>query len=115
MNAEALEAMGTAIGNAIVAARRQVDNATILAQKQNNVRKAAVSAPKFALGQNFNAFKIQYETWRRASGMMETVRVAAVAAADGNPGNNAYNRPIHSAEFQAEQLNIQFYLRKWTL
>ena len=108
MNAEALEAMGAAIGNAIVAARRQTDEETILANKRNNVRKAAVSAPKFALGQNFNAFKIQYETWRRASGMMETVRVAAVAAADGNPGNNEYDKPIHSAEFQAEQLNVQF-------
>ena len=83
----------------VLSNRQGNDRANLLNMKQNNIRKSAASAPKFQAGQNFNSFRIQYESWRRASGMLETYRVAAVAAdpAQGIAGNDEYDQALQIA------------------
>ena len=102
MNANDIRDIGVAVAQAIVQARNGQDNAQIMSRKQADVRKAAASAPRFKLNDNFNAFRIRYESWRRASGIMETMEVPG---AEGQPAQQA---AVHTAEFQAEQLLVQF-------
>ena len=108
MDENQIRAMGIAIGQGMVAATQQRDNNTMVSRKQDSIRKAAASAPRFKISDNFNAFKLQYESWRRAVGILETVRIAAQQPEGNNPGHEAYDQIIHSAEFQAEQLVVQF-------
>ena len=97
--------MATAIGNAIAQARVRPDPAGLLATKQNNIRKACAYAPKYKQGDNFNAFRVAYENWRAASGVMEEEQRAEVPGPGGHP---AGMYPIHTADFQARQLLVQF-------
>ena len=94
MNENQIQALGAAIGQAMALVPRPVDpNAAEreLDIKRNAVRKNASTAPRYRQGENFNSFVITYESWRRASGIMETRQVAAVAPdpAQGIQGNNA--------------------------
>ena len=96
LDAAQIQALGTAIGQAIAAAPRPNEAARQMDVKRNNVRKAAASAPKFAAGTSYLAFETQYLAWRRASGIMETVV----------QGDNEV--PVHDAIFQSELLCICF-------
>ena len=97
MNADQIQALGMAIGQAMAAAPRPNEEARQMDIKRNNVRKAASSAPRFTAGTSYLAFETQYLAWRRASGIMEVVR---------NPAGQ--DIPVHDAVFQSELLCISF-------
>ena len=105
MNADQIAAVVTAsvqpIVNALNNRQRGGDVDEQRHKREQNIRRTATSAPIYKSGDNFPEWKISMESWRLASGILDTY---TVTLADGSQETRFW----HEAEFQAQQLLLQF-------
>ena len=104
MNADQIAAVVTASVQPIVQAlnnrQRGGDENEQRHKREQNIRRDAASAPIYKTGDNFPEWKIAMESWRLASGILDTY---TVNLADGTQETRFW----HEAEFQAQQLLLQ--------
>ena len=105
MNADQIAAVVTASVQPIVTAlnnrQRGGDVDEQRHKREQNIRRTGTSAPIYKSGDNFPEWKISMESWRLASGILDTY---TVTLADGSQETRFW----HEAEFQAQQLLLQF-------
>ena len=105
MNADQIAAVVTASVQPIVQAlnnrQRGGDENEQRHKREQNIRRDAASAPIYKTGDNFPEWKIAMESWRLASGILDSY---TVNLADGTQETRFW----HEAEFQAQQLLRQF-------